>query len=112
MSPLRRRMIDDMQIRNLTPNTQRVYIAQVVRFACHFRKSPELLGPAEIRTYLIHLTQERRLAASSIIVTVSALRFFFTVTLKRPWIVEHDIPAGRQAKKLASSTSQMDIGLF
>ena len=80
MSPLRRRMIDDMQIRNLTPNTQRVYVAQVVRFACHFRKSPELLGPAEIRTYLIHLTQERGLAASSIIVTVSALRFFFTVT--------------------------------
>ena len=75
MSPLRRRMIDDMQIRNLTPNTQRVSIAQVVRFACHFRKSPDFLGPAEIRTYLIHLTQERRLAASSIIVTVSALRF-------------------------------------
>jgi hypothetical protein len=44
-------MIDDMQIRNLTPNTQRVYVAQVVRFACYFRKSPELLGPAEIRTY-------------------------------------------------------------
>ena len=83
MSPLRRRMIDDMQIRNLTPNTQRVYVEQVVRFARHFRKSPELLGPAEIRTYLIHLTQERRLAASSIIVAVSALRFFFTVTLKR-----------------------------
>ena len=94
MSPLRRRMIDDMQIRNLTPNTQRVYVAQVVRFACHFRKSPDLLGPADIRTYLIHLTQERRLAASSIIVTVSALRFFFTVTLKRPWVVEDDIPAG------------------
>ena len=70
MSPLRRRMIDDMQIRNLTPNTQRVYVAQIVRFACHFRKSPELLGPAEIRTYLIHLTQERRLAASSIYVDV------------------------------------------
>ncbi len=75
MSPLRRRMIDDMQIRNLTPNTQRVYVAQVVRFACHFRKSPELLGPAEIRTYLIHLTQERRLAASSIIVTVPRYGF-------------------------------------
>jgi integrase/recombinase XerD len=72
MSPLRRRMIEDMQIRNLTPNTQRVYIANVFRFACHFRKSPDLLGPAEIRTYLLHLTRERRLAASSIIVTVSA----------------------------------------
>jgi hypothetical protein len=50
MSPLRRRMIEDMQIRNLTPNTQRVYVAQVVRFACHFGKSPDLLGPPEIRT--------------------------------------------------------------
>jgi integrase/recombinase XerD len=112
MSPLRRRMIDDMQIRNLTPNTQRVYVAQIVRFACHFRKSPELLGPAEIRTYLIHLTQERRLAASSIIVTVSALRFFFTVTLKRPWIVEDDIPAGRQAKKLPVVLSQEEVACF
>ena len=52
MSPLRRRMIEDMQIRNLTPNTQRVYIANVFRFACHFRKSPDRLGPPEIRTYL------------------------------------------------------------
>ena len=100
MSPLRRRMIEDMQIRNLTVNTQRVYVAQVVHFACHFRKSPDLLGPAEIRTYLLHLTRERHLAASSIIVAVSALRFFYTVTLKRPWVVADDIPAGRQAKKL------------
>jgi integrase/recombinase XerD len=112
MSPLRRRMIDDMQIRNLTPNTQRVYVAQVARFACYFRKSPERLGPDEIRTYLIHLTQERRLAASSIIVAVSALRFFFTVTLKRPWIVEDDIPAGRQAKKLPVVLSQEEVARF
>jgi integrase/recombinase XerD len=62
MSPLRRRMIEDMQIRNLTTNTQRVYVAHLARFACYFRKSPDLLGPAEIRTYLIHLTRERRLA--------------------------------------------------
>lgn len=109
MSPLRRRMIDDMQIRNLTPNTQRVYVAQVARFAGYFGKSPELLGPAEIRTYLIHLTQERRLAASSIIVTVSALRFLFTVTLKRPWPVDDDIPAGHQAKKLPVVLSQEEV---
>ena len=112
MSPLRRRMIDDMQIRNLTPNTQRVYVAQVARFACYFRKSPELLGPDEIRTYLIHLTRERRLAASSIIVAVAALRFFFTVTLKRLWIVEDDIPAGRQAKKLPVVLSREEVARF
>jgi integrase/recombinase XerD len=112
MSPLRRRMIEDMQIRNMTPNTQRVYVAQVVHFACHFRKSPDLLGPAEIRTYLLHLTRERRLAASSIIVTVSALRFFYTVTLKRPWVVEDDIPAGHQAKKLPVVLSKEEVARF
>ncbi len=112
MSPFRRRMIEDMQIRNLTPNTQRVYVAQVVRFAGHFRKSPDLLGPDEIRTYLVHLIQERRLAASSIIVAVSAPRFIYTVTLERPWVVEDDIPTGRQAKKLPVVLSQSEIARF
>ncbi len=112
MSPLRRRMIEDMQIRNLTPNTQRVYIANVFRFACHFRKSPDRLGPPEIRTYLLHLTRERRLAASSIIVAVSALRFFYIVTLKRPWVVKDDIPAGHQAKKLPGVLSKEEVARF
>ena len=61
---------------------------------------------------MIHLTQGRRLAASSIIVTVSELRFFFAVTLKRPWIVEDDIPAGRQAKKLPVVLSQEEVARF
>ena len=112
MSPLRRRMIEDMQIRNLTPNTQHVYAEQVVRFVRHFHKSPEDLGPAEIRTYLLHLANERRLAASSIIVTVSALRFFYTITLKRRWVVEDDIPAGKQAKKLPVVMSQDEVARF
>jgi integrase/recombinase XerD len=112
MSPLRRRMIEDMQIRNLTANTQRVYVAQVIRFACHFRKSPELLGPAEIRTYLLYLAQDMRLAASSVIVAVSALRFFYTVTLKRSWIVKDDIPTGRQAKKLPVVLSKDEVAHF
>src|SRR6202163_4509653 len=112
MSRLRRRMIEDMQIRNLKSNTQRVYIANVFRFACHFRKSPDRLGPSEIRTYLLHLTQERCLAASSIIVTVSALRFFYTVTLKRPWAVENDIPTSRKAKKLPVVLSQDEVARF
>jgi integrase/recombinase XerD len=112
MTPLRRRMIEDMQIRNLTANTQRVYVAQVFHFACHFRKSPDLLGPAEIRTYLIHLTREKHLASSSIIVTVAALRFFYTVTLKRSWVVADDIPTGRQAKKLPVVLSQDEVARF
>jgi hypothetical protein len=59
MTPLRHRMIEDMQIRNLTPNTQRVYVEQVARFARHFRRSPEYLGPAEIRSYLLYLVHDK-----------------------------------------------------
>ncbi len=54
-TPLRRRMIEDMQVRNLAPRTQISYIEQVDRFARHFRKSPEHLGPAEIRAWQIYL---------------------------------------------------------
>ena len=83
MTPLRRRMIEDMQIRNLAPRTQITYVEQVDRFARHFRKSPERLGTAEIRAWQIYLAQDRRLAASSISVAVAALRFLYTVTLRR-----------------------------
>ena len=111
MSPLRRRMIDDMQIRSMSAHTQRKYVAIVFQIASHFGKSPELLGPEEIRTYLIHLTQERRLSASSIVVAVSALRFFYTVTLKQPWAVE-DIPTSRVAKRLPVIMSRDEVARF
>lgn len=112
MSPLRRRMIEDMQIRNLTANTQRVYVEQVGRFARYFHRSPEHLGPAEIRTYLLFLINDRRLAASSIIVAGAALRFLYTVTLKRPWVIADDIPTGRQAKKLPVVLSRDEVARF
>ena len=66
MTPLRRRMIEDMQIRNLALNTQETYVEQVERFARHFRRSPERLGPPEIRAWQLYLAQDRDLAASSI----------------------------------------------
>jgi integrase/recombinase XerD len=83
MTPLRRRMIEDMQIRNLALNTQETYVEQVERFARHFRRSPERLGPPEIRAWQLYLAQDRHLAASSISVAVAALRFLYTVTLRR-----------------------------
>ena len=71
MTPLRRRMIEDMRIRNLSPHTQRAYVEQVSRFARHFGRPPELLGQDEIRSWQIYLVEERRLAASSISVAVA-----------------------------------------
>lgn len=112
MTPLRRRMIDDMQIRNLAPLTQTAYVQQVALFARHFSQSPEHLGRDEIRAYQIHLVQDKHLAASSISVAVAALRFLYTVTLKRDWTVEEDIPTGRRPQKLPDVLSQAEVGQF
>jgi hypothetical protein len=72
MTPLRQRMSEDMQVRNLAPHTQRSYLQQVSQFARHFGKSPDLLGPDDIRAYQLHLTQEKQLSASSVLVAVAA----------------------------------------
>ena len=66
MTSLRKRMIEDMQVRNLAVGTQQVYVQQISLFARHFHKSPELLGAEEIRTYQIYLTNEKKLTTNSI----------------------------------------------
>jgi hypothetical protein len=72
-------MIEDMQVRNLAPHTQRAYLQYVSQFACYFRKSPDLLGPTEIRAFLLYLTRDRRLAPSSVGVAVAAIRFLYKI---------------------------------
>ena len=62
MTPLRQRMTEDMQVRNLALNTQTSYVQQVSLFARYFNKSPDLLGPEDIRTYQVFLTNEKKLA--------------------------------------------------
>jgi hypothetical protein len=93
-------MLEDIQVRNLSPNTRDSYLQQVSQFARHFGRSPEQLGPEEIRAYQVYLTNEKRLAAKSIRIAVSALRFLYTVTLKRDWPVEDVIPAPKVPQTL------------
>ncbi len=112
MTPLRHRMIEDMQIRNLAPETQRAYLQQISQFARHFGKSPELLGPDDIRTYQLHLVQERQLSASSIMVAVAALRFLYKVTLKRDWSVDEVVATCRKPQRLPVVLSQEEVGRF
>ena len=88
MTVLRQRMLDDMRIRNLAAETQTSYLRQVAKFARYHGQSPELLGPEDIRTYQLHLIDERQLAPTSVAGTVAALRFLYQVTLKRDWAVE------------------------
>lgn len=112
MTPLRRRMIEDMQVRNLAPRTQVCYLEQVDRFARHFRTSPDRLGPREIRAWQIYLARDKRLAASSISVAVAALRFLYTVTLRRPWTIKDDIPTCRQPHQLPEVLSPAEVAAF
>ena len=80
MSPLRRRMIEDMTIRNLSPATQQSYLYAVSKFGRYFGHSPDRLGAEDVRAYLVHLAS-KGFAWSSLNQTVCALRFFYGVTL-------------------------------
>jgi len=102
-------MIEDMQVRNLAVGTQQVYVQQVSLFAQHFHKSPEVLGPKEIRTYQIYLTNEKKLTTNSIIVAVSALRFLYKITLKRNWSLDEVIPTPQKPQKLPVILSPEEV---
>src|SRR4051812_8866425 len=81
MTPLRRRMIDDMTLRNLAPRTIQVYVQRVAAFAHHFHQSPDRLGAAEVRAYLLFLVQQKLASWSYYNQTLCALRFLYHITL-------------------------------
>ena len=110
ISPLRRRMIDDMMIRNLSPATQQSYLYAVAKFSRHFGRSPDRLGLGEVRSYQLHLIAQQR-SWSHINQVVCALRFFYGVTLG--WTDEFErIVAAREPQKLPVVLSADEIVRF
>lgn len=112
MTSLRQRMTEDMQVRNLALNTQSSYLQQVSQFARYFKRSPEQLGPEEIRAYQVYLTNERKLAPGSVLIAVAALRFLYKVSLKREWSFDEVIPAPKAPKKLPVILSPEEVLQF
>ena len=112
MTPLRQRMLEDMRIRNLAVNTQEAYVQQVSLFARYFNQSPERLGPEQIRAYQVYLTTEKKLAAGSILIAVSALRFLYKVTLKKDWTFDAIIPAPQKPQTLPVVLSPEEVLQF
>ena len=88
MSPLRRRMIEDMTIRKFAPKTQHDYVQRVKNFAAFLGRSPDTASFEDVRRYQLHLTMSG-VGVPTVNQTVSTLRFFFRVTLGRRDIVEH-----------------------
>jgi len=105
-------MTQDMQVRNLSPHTRSTYLLQVSLFARHFHQSPEALGPEEIRSYQVYLTNEKKLAPSSILIAVSALRFLYRVTLHKDWTLPDIIPAPKKPQKLPVVLSREEVLQF
>lgn len=110
ISCLRRRMIDDMTLRNLSPATQRSYLHAVAKFSRHFGCSPDQLGLEDVRSFQVHLVSQG-ISWPALNQIVCGLRFFFGVTLDRAEIPERIVYA-RTPRKLPSILSTDEVVVF
>jgi len=111
MTPLRQRMIEDMQLRNLCPSTQRNYVHYVAGFARYFGKSPEVLDVEAVRQYQLYLLNDRKFSPESINQFISAVKFLYLVTLEMPWTDEY-FPRVRRPHKLPSCSARKKFWPF
>ena len=108
MTELRRRMLEELRLRNYSPHTQRAYIRCLANFAKHFRTAPDRLGPEHVRDYQLFLVQQKKLSWSPFNQTVCALRFFYHDVLHRKWMIEH-VPYPRHEQKLPVVLSPVEV---
>jgi len=108
MTPLRKRMIDALRVRNYAKATIRSYVAAVASFARHHGRSPEDLGVDDIVAWQLHLRDEAKLSWSTLNVNVCALRFLYSQVLPRDWDVK-DIPYARRPRRLPTVLSQDEV---
>jgi len=108
MSPLRHKFIKEMQLRNFSPHTVRSYTEAMVALSTHYDKSPERISEEEIKDYLLHMTQVKKLSWSSCNVAVSAFRFFYNQVLGGGELVIK-IPVRKRVKRLPEVLSIEEV---
>jgi integrase/recombinase XerD len=111
MTPLRQRMIEDMQLRNLCPATQKNYVHHVAGFAKFFGTSPEDLDLEAVRQYQLYLLNERKLSPEAINQYISSVKFLYQTTLEMPW-TDECFPRIRRPHKLPVVLSQEEVLAF
>jgi integrase/recombinase XerD len=110
ISPLRQRMIEDMVIRKLAPKTQHDYVQRVKDFAMFLGRSPDQAQSEDVRGFRLHLASSGA-GVPKINATVSALRFFFNVTLDRPDLAKH-LAFMREPRKAPVVLSPEEVARF
>ena len=108
MTHLREMMLEELQRRHYSHRTAKTYTRIVRDFAEHFHRSPNQLGPEQIRQYQAHLFQGKKLAPATVSQYASALRFFFVKTLRRRFLAEH-IPFPKQPRRLPIVLSPEEV---
>jgi integrase/recombinase XerD len=98
VTQLRKMVLEELERRNYSQATAHAYVGAIARFAKHFHRSPEHLGPEHVREYQLHLVQERKLRPKSLLVQMAALRFLFLKVLKRRWSRD-DLPLPKSLRR-------------
>ena len=101
-------MLEELQRRNYSAIMTRNYLRVVADFARYFGKSPDKLGPNELRTYQAYLLQERKLTPGTVVNGVAALRFFFVKTLKRHQFRDF-LPYPQDRRRLPTVLSREEV---
>src|SRR2546425_1677470 len=108
MTPLRKRMLEELQRRNYSPNTIRPYLYAVEDFARYFGKSPDKLGQEQMPTYQLHLVNDCKLTVETIVGRIAALRFLFVKVLRRPYR-EIDLVYPKRSERLPIILSEEEV---
>jgi integrase/recombinase XerD len=108
MTPLRRRMIEELQLRGYATRTIEAYVGVVTRLARFYHTSPEALTEAQVRDYLLHLGTVRKLASSSFTLALCGIKFLYEQTLHREWRVL-EIARPPRAQKLPVVLSREEV---
>lgn len=111
MSPLRKRMLEEMQLRQLSESTQKTYIHAVKQLTIWSGKSPDEVTEEEVRAYFLYLVNERKLSQSSVNQAICGLKFFTEKVLKKQWI-HYGIPFVKKQRKLPVVLSQAEVHLL
>jgi site-specific recombinase XerD len=111
MTPLRKQMVDALELRGVSPKTVKLYVDCVSRFARHFGKSPEKLGAEEVRSYLLYLVHEQKVAWGTYKQALAALRYLYRWVLNRGEVVQ-DIRAPKPERRLPVVLSFDEVHRF